>query len=161
MVKLYQKFEQTESNLPATPEQQLWISVVSKAAHDAIHCSDWREARLAMSWFKKNSKDFKEVCEYAGYNPEYVYSHMKKPIEKREGYMECIRSGNRYYVKGDVRSKLPNGTKVYHSHYRMGEKYRKKKQLSGNAWYKSQRKKNPRYVEMEKLGGRPRIYNHV
>ena len=47
MVKFQQKFEKTESNQPRTPEQELWISVLSKAAHDAIYTSDWFEARKA------------------------------------------------------------------------------------------------------------------
>jgi hypothetical protein len=47
MAKFQQKYEATESNLPPTPEQELWVSVLSKAAHDAIYTSDWREARIS------------------------------------------------------------------------------------------------------------------
>ena len=35
-----------------------------------------------------NSKDFKEVCEMAGYDPGYVWEHIKNSIGKREAHME-------------------------------------------------------------------------
>ena len=60
MAKFKQKFEQTDSNQPKTPEQQLWISVLTKAADDAIYTSDWLEARKAIAWFRSNNKEFKE-----------------------------------------------------------------------------------------------------
>ena len=76
MAKFQQKYEKTESNQPKTPEQDLWTSVLSKAAHDAIFSSDWLEARKAIAWFKSNSEDFKEVCELAGIDPDYVHQRM-------------------------------------------------------------------------------------
>jgi hypothetical protein len=162
MAKFQQKFEQTESNQPQTPEEYLWVCVLSKAAHDAIYTSDWLEARKAIAWFKSKSKDFREVCELAGLNHEYVYWRMLKPISNRENHMEYVKTGNRFYVKDNIG--LPRGGKVYHSHYRTGVKrgpYKKKKHLTGNAYYKAKRKKDPYYVKMGKLGGRPRMYNGI
>jgi len=71
-----------------TPEHDLWISVLSKAAHDAIYCTDWRESRLAISWFKTAGANFRKVCEYAGREPEYVHRVMELPIKRREKEME-------------------------------------------------------------------------
>ena len=163
MAKFQQKYEQTECNLPETPEQYLWTSVLSKAAHDAIYTSDWLEARKAIAWFKSKSKDFREVCELAGLNHEYVYGKMLKPISNREDHMEHVRTGNRYYITGNIG--LPRGGKVYHSHYRTGVKRgpykKKKKHLTGNSYYAAKRKKDPYYVKIGKLGGRPRIYNGI
>ena len=163
MAKFQQKYERTDSNQPKTPEQELWISVLSKAAHDAIYTSDWLEARNAIAWFKSKSLDFHEVCELAGFNPRYVYWRMLKPIANRENHMEYVKTGNRFYIKGTVG--LPRGGMVYHSHYRMGKKrgpYKKrKKHLTGNAYYAAKRKKDPYYVKIGKLGGRPRMYNNV
>ena len=162
MAKFQQKFEATESNQPKTPEQDLWMSVLSKAAHDAIYTSDWFEARKAIAWFKSNSEDFQEVCKLAGFNPAYVSWKMNKPLTNRENHMEYVKTGNRFYIKGMIG--LPRGGKVYHSHYRMGKKrgpYKKKKHLTGNAYYKAKRKKDPYYVKMGKLGGRPRMYNGI
>ena len=69
------------------PEHDLWTCVLSKAAHDAIYSSDWRESRLAIAWFKAGRKDFKDVCEYAGREPAYVQRVMQRPIKKREKEM--------------------------------------------------------------------------
>ena len=87
---------------------------------------------------------------------------MIKPITNRENHMEYVKTGNRFYVKNNIG--LPRGGKVYHSHYRQGVKrgpYKKKKHLTGNAYYKAKRKKDPYYVKMGKLGGRPRMYNGI
>ena len=156
MAKFKQKYEQTESNQSRTPEQQLWISVLTKAADDAIYTSDWLEARKAIAWFRSNNKEFKEVCQYAGFNPDYVAGKMERPLNEREQHMECVRSGVRLYVKG----KRPT---IYHSHYRLGKKRGKykKKHLTGNAYYKAKREKDPHYVKIGKLGGRPRMYNGI
>ena len=162
MAKFKQKFEATESNQPQTPEGCLWISVLSKAAHDAIYTSDWLESRKAIAWFKSNSEDFQEVCRLAGFNPAYVSWKMDEPLTNRENHMEYVKTGNRFYVKDNIG--LPRGGKVYHSHYRLGKKrgpYKKKKHLTGNAYYKAKRKKDPYYVKMGKLGGRPRMYNGI
>ena len=163
MAKFQQKFEKTEFNQPRTPEQDLWMSVLSKAAHDAIYTSDWLEARKAIAWFKSNSRDFKEVCFFAGFNPEYVSSKMTTPILNRENHMQYVRTGNRFYIKDN--QGLCRGGMVYHSHYRMGKKrgpYKnRKKHLTGNAYYAAKRKKDSYYVKMGKLGGRPRMYNNV
>jgi len=163
MAKFQQKYEATESNQASTPEQYLWMSVLSKAAHDAIYTSDWLEARRAIAWFKSNNQDFREVCQLAGFNPDYVSWKMIKPITNRENHMEYVKTGNRFYIKDNPYK--PKGGKVYHSHYRLGKKRgkykKKKKHLSGNSYYAAKRKKDPYYVRMGKLGGRPRMYNNV
>jgi len=143
MARFHQKFERTEPESPTTPEQELWMSVLSKAAHDAVYVSDWFEARKAISWFKSKSDDFKQVCSFAGFNPEYVYQKMIKPISYRENHMESVRNGNRLYIKDSINFSLEN----------IKTRGRpKKKHLTGNAYYKAKR---------EELEGRPRRYNNV
>ena len=163
MAKFKQKFEATESNQVQTPEGYLWISVLCKAAHDAIYTSDWLEARKAIAWFKSNSKDFRAVCELAGFDPKYVLWKMVQPISNRESHMEYVKTGNRFYIKNN--QGLCRGGIVYHSHYRQGKKRgpykKKKKHLTGNSYYAAKRKKDPYYVKMGKLGGRPRMYNGI
>ena len=78
----------TETKEDGTPEHELWVTVLSKAAHDALYCSDWRESRLAISWFKTKGKNFRQVCEYAGHEPAYVHRRMELPIKRREKEME-------------------------------------------------------------------------
>jgi hypothetical protein len=77
-----------ETPHPKSPEHDLWVSVLSKAAHDAIYTTDWREARLAIAWFKSGNYNFRKVCEYAGRDPEYVHRVMELPIKRREKEME-------------------------------------------------------------------------
>ena len=121
MTKFQQKYL-TEQEDTTSPEHYLWISVLSKAAHDAIYCSDWREAKSAIAWFKEMGKGFKEVCELAGRDPSSVYKKIQDPIKKRENYMEMVRTGQRYYVKETT----PPETR-YHSSYRGRTKLLKNK----------------------------------
>ena len=74
----------TEPREDGTPEHDLWVTVLSKAAHDAIYCTDLRESRLAISWFKTGGWNFRKVCEYAGREPGYVHRVMELPIKRRE-----------------------------------------------------------------------------
>jgi len=170
MAKFQQKYDQTESNQTKTPEQELWTSVLSKAAHDAIYSSDWFESRQAISWFKANRADFKAVCQMAGRNPEYVHRQMAKPLIEREAHMEWIKTGQRYYVKDN--QGLPRGGKVFHTHYRgsrlhykphspRGPYKKKKKHLTGNSYYAARKNANPHYQTMGFKGGRPRVYNKI
>ena len=78
----------TDTKEEGTPEHELWLTVLSKAAHDALYCSDWRESRLAISWFKRAGSNFRQVCEYAGHEPKYVHRRMELPIKRREQEME-------------------------------------------------------------------------
>ena len=66
------------------PEHDLWTCVLSKAAHDALYCTDWRESRMAISWFKTGGFNFRTVCEYAGRDPQYVHRVMELPITLSE-----------------------------------------------------------------------------
>jgi|TARA_R110002074_G_scaffold8225_7_gene34373 hypothetical protein len=134
-------------------EHDLWTAVLSKAAHDAIYSSDWREAKKAISWFKSNRKDFKEVCQLANRDPAYVYRHMLDPIAKREAHMKMIRNGGRYYVK-----ETEPPPKQHHSHYRGTGPKIKSKHLMGNSYYKAKREKNLKMVLRGSKGGRPKLY---
>lgn len=62
--------------------QNLWISVILLQIHDAFHTSKHpqivsnREA--AHAWLTSNSKDFREVCDNAGFNPAKVLQAYKQ-----------------------------------------------------------------------------------
>ena len=76
-----------EINEEGTAEHDLWTCVLSKAAHDALYCTDWRESRMAISWFKTGGFNFRTVCELAGREHEYVQRVMQHRIKKREHEM--------------------------------------------------------------------------
>ena len=91
-----QKFT-NEVDEGGTAEHDLWVSVLCKAAHDAIYSTDWRESRLAIAWFKAGNYNFRKVCEYAGREPAYVHRVMELPIKRREKEMENKYGPHRPY----------------------------------------------------------------
>ena len=147
----------TENEDTTTPEHYLWTSVLSKAAHDAIYGSDWREAKLAITWFKDMGMGFREVCSYAGKDPYYVYKKMIKPIAQREEHMNMVRNGGRLYVKES--KKLAT---QYHSYYRSTNRTRppgKKRGRPPHKWRCGvQRTKDRKMVLRGMKGGRPKLY---
>ena len=122
-----------------------------------MYSSDWREARLAISWFKGKGAGFREVCELAGKDPNYVYTRMMKVIVGRENNMEAIRSGAKIYVKNNPTS-CGTGVKVFHSHYRGLGRHRKPQE---GAKKRGRPKKNMRMVLQGSKGGRPRLYDGI
>jgi len=161
MTRIFQQKYLTEAEDSTTPEHCLWTSVLSKAAHDAIYSSDWREAKSAIAWFKGMGNNFKDVCYFAGKDPNYVHKKMELPIARRENHMEMVRNGTRFYVKETVQPPIK-----HRSHYRgTGPRkrgpYKKKKHLMGNSYYKAKREKDLRMVLQGSKGGRPKLYDGV
>ena len=81
------------------PEEQLWTAVLTRAVQDVFSTSDWLATRAAIAWFKNRSNDFKDVCELAGRNPQYVYSKVLPKINDREQYLNTLKE-SRPYAKG-------------------------------------------------------------
>ena len=144
------------------PEKSLWIAVLCRAVLDAckgppqldmsrkanvshknLYTYDRDQAR---HFFLHGGKHFREVCEMAGRNPEYVQIKIKKVLLRKNGW---------------------NVDVPITSHYRQGPKRGrkrgpyKKKHLTGNAYYAAKAKKNLYYSSMGAKGGRPRIYNKI
>jgi len=129
----------TEREELPSPEHDLWVCVLSKAAYDALYCSDWWQSRLAMEWFKGKGKDFTDVCKHAGKDPNYVYRKMINQIIKREKMMLSVRKGARLCVKPTSEPKHRSGlTGQYHGRYRGG---RLVKRLTGNSYYAAKKAK--------------------
>ena len=148
----------TEAEEGGSSEHDLWTAVLSKAAHDAIYSSDWHESKKAIAWFKEPRKDFKDVCQYAGRNADYVYRQMKQPIHKREQHMEMVINGGRYYVKETLQP-----PKQYRNHYRgkgPGSGGSGKKRGRPPLKWKCgvQKTKDPIMSARGRRGGRPRLY---
>ena len=144
------------------PEKDLWVAVLTRAVLDAckgppdlnlnlksnrshqnIYTFDRDQAR---HFFMKGGKHFREICEMAGRNPEYVQAKIRKVLLRKNGW---------------------NVDVPITSHYRQGPKRGrkrgpyKKKHLTGNAYYAAKAKKNFYYQDMGAKGGRPRIYNKI
>ena len=81
------------------PEENLWTAVLTRAVQDVFSTSDWLATRAAIAWFKNKRKDFRDVCELAGRNPQYVYSKIRPKINDREKYINTLKE-RRPYAKG-------------------------------------------------------------
>ena len=143
------------------PEKDLWVAVLCRAVLDACkgppllnmskhsnisHKNQYTYDRdQARHFFMKGGKHFREICEMAGRNPEYVQAKIRKVILRKNGW---------------------NVDVPITSHYRQGPKRGRKrgpykKKLTGNAYYAAKAKKNFYYQDMGAKGGRPRIYNKI
>ena len=151
--------EETISDDKVTlPEKDLWVAVLCRAVLDACkgppkldmsryanvsHKSQYNFNRdQARHFFMEGGKHFRHICEMAGRNPEYVQERIRKILLRKEGW---------------------NVDVPITSHYRQGPKRgkRKKKHLTGNAYYAAKAPKNFYYKGMGAKGGRPRIYNKI
>ena len=68
------------------PEKDLWVSVLSRAALDVVRNSNRLERDQACAFFLKGGSHFRNVCEMAGRNPDYVQAKMRKYILRKQGW---------------------------------------------------------------------------
>ena len=141
--------ETIDEDRVSLPEKDLWVAVLCRAVLDACkgppllnmakhsntaHKNQYTYDRdQARHFFIKGGKHFREICEMAGRNPEYVQAKIRKVLLRKNGW---------------------NVDVPVTSHYRNGRGKKrgpKKKKLTGNSYY----------AAMGKKGGRPRIYNVV
>jgi hypothetical protein len=140
------------------PEKDLWVAVLTRAVLDAVkgppdldmtrranvsHKNYYKyNKHQARHFFMEGGKHFREVCEMAGRDPNYVQAKIRKIILRKNGW---------------------NVDVPITSHYRQGPKKGKKrgpkkKHLTGNAYYAAKAQKNFYYQDMGKKGGRPKLY---
>ena len=135
MANYIQKHEPSRADRITSPERDLWVAVLGRALLDAFKEPSNLNLNLRMNkthdmYFKYNRDQarhffleggdyFREVCEMAGRNPEYVKEKVRKIILRSHGW------------NVDVPLSLPT-------------KYRKRKKqkgLSGNAYYAEKARK--------------------
>ena len=125
------------------PEERLFIAVLSQAAHDAFSTHVGRlERDAARAFFMNKGKRFRDICECAGREPQYVHEKVRKRILKANGW-NMDESMRKTYRQRKERGRY------------------KKKHLTGNAYYAAKEKKNFYYEGIGKKGGRPRMYNRI
>ncbi len=59
--------------------EHLWLQVIKRALDD-ICGRDQTAAQEAQTWFERDTRDFRDVCEYAGLIPEAVRAEGLKAI---------------------------------------------------------------------------------
>ncbi len=82
------------------PEQSLWRAVITQALSDCASNSNKKELRYekakALAWIHSDSADFLEVCEYAGFEPDYIKKKAKEALKrncrwrKQAGYKKFL-----------------------------------------------------------------------
>jgi len=79
------KTEELEKN---NPEQKLWKAVLGQSIHDSLF-GDYRslqtnyERKEAKLWLDLNNEDFRQVCEYAGLSPYFVFNNVFKALKRK------------------------------------------------------------------------------
>ena len=128
----------------SSPEQRLFIAVLSQAVHDAFanHVPPYERSQ-AQAWLMSNNHDFKIICECAGKNSSYVLEKIRKRILEKNGWN----------VNLSMRVSSPRRRRQI--------KNINKKHLTGNAYYAAKAQKNFYYSGIGAKGGRPRIYNKI
>jgi len=150
------------------PEKDLWIAVLSRAVIDACHSGPQlnmeRKASIphknlytynrdqARHFLLNGGKHFREICEMAGRNPDYVQEKIRKVLLRKNGWNVDVPITS-HYRQGPKRG-------FNRRRGRPRGKY-KKKHLTGNAYYAAKAKKNFYYVGIGSKGGRPRMYNKI
>jgi hypothetical protein len=73
-----------------TPEEKLWKAVLYQGVfeclsfrYNALPLTD-TERKETKKWINLDNKDFKEVCERAGFNHKYIYDRIRKVIKNNE-----------------------------------------------------------------------------
>ena len=128
------------------PEERLFIAVLSQAAHDAFSTHVGKlERDAARAFFMNKGRRFRDICELAGREPQYVHEKVRSKILKANGW-NMDESMRNMYRQSSIRKKRG--------------RY-KKKHLTGNAYYAAKEKKNFYYEGIGKKGGRPRMYNRI
>ena len=105
------------------PEKRLFVAVLSQAVHDAFaeHVPSYEKSQ-AQHWLMSNSRDFRDICEYAGRDSKYVLKKIKIRIIKEGGW--------------DVEKKFKTSAKHRKQMKNRRETY---KGLTGNAYYAAKR----------------------
>ena len=75
-----------ENKLKMEPEQKLFVAVLTQAVHDAFKTADKISKDSARSWLLGNSRDFRDICEFAGRDPAYVRERIKNKVLKEKGW---------------------------------------------------------------------------
>ena len=132
------------------PEKDLWVAVLCRAILDACkgppqldmsrpanisHKNHYDYNRdQAQHFFLKGDAHFRNICEMAGRNPDYIQGKIRKVLLRKRGW---------------------NVDVPITSHYRQGPKRPRGRPK------KNKPTVNSYYSFIGKKGGRPRMYNHV
>ncbi|MBN8531852.1 MAG: hypothetical protein J0L97_08355 [Alphaproteobacteria bacterium] len=92
---------------PSRGEVGLWRAVICQAFLDAT-CSprnrfQRHDKEMALAWFRGRSSDFYQVCECAGFEPDYVRERFARVLACKESFDHTL-SGRRRAGRSSVLS---------------------------------------------------------
>ena len=68
-----------------SPEQKMFLNVITQAIHDAAYKGDDRyysyHRDQARAWLVSNSMDFRVICRLADLDPDYTHLKMSKALK--------------------------------------------------------------------------------
>ena len=68
------------------PEQRLFRAIITQALEDAHYTGTimihMRDKESAINWFLDLGKDYRTICDYAGFNPIYIRDAFVKARER-------------------------------------------------------------------------------
>jgi len=89
MVKCLSNLNVHMEDKPLPSEQRLWKAVLCQMLYDAL--SDFEnkamsknEKDAAERWFIYKTKDFVDVCIYAGFDPDYIHNKVNKLLNLKK-----------------------------------------------------------------------------
>ena len=89
MVKCQSNLNVFKENKSDIPEQRLWKAVLAQMLYDAL--SDFQnkvisknEKEAAERWLTYKTKDFIDVCNNAGFDPNYIYDKVNKLLNLKK-----------------------------------------------------------------------------
>ena len=152
MTIFQQKYDIVSEDRVTLPEKDLWIAVLTRAVLDACkgppdldmtrranvsHQNHYTYARdQARHFFMKGGPHFREICEMAGRNPDYVRQKVRKILLRKDGW---------------------NVDVPITSHYRQGPK-RKRGRPRKEKYRSTHPAGNAYFTAIGKKGGRPKLY---
>ena len=136
----------------ALPETSLWVAVLTRAVLDACkgppdldmtrranvsHQNHYTYARdQARHFFLSGGPHFREICEMAGRNPEYVQQKVRKILLRKNGWNVDVPITS-HYRQGPKRKRGRPRKEKYRSTHPAGSAY---------------------FTAIGKKGGRPKLY---
>ena len=66
------------------PERSLWRNVLIVALEDAVKPQEYGTSERAQAYFLEPNRDFALVCQYAGFDHEYIRMKVKKYIKEKK-----------------------------------------------------------------------------
>ena len=94
----------------ARGEAALWAAVITQALMDALHRPTTAEAKYfkheATIWLTESSRDFRMVCECAGFDPDYVRRMAKRALSSPRKWRADPGQGGRYMERREYRRRM-------------------------------------------------------